>query len=57
MGLGLVVSGLLAMAWDLFNFAVPIYGSRAHLTASTIGAILGAFSVGTFAVRLLLPAA
>jgi len=51
-----VVSGLLAMAWDLFNFAVPIYGSRVHLTASTIGAILGAFSVGTFAVRLLLPA-
>ncbi len=51
-----VVSGLLAMAWDLFNFAVPVYGSRVELSASTIGAILGAFSIGTFAVRLFLPA-
>jgi MFS family permease len=51
-----VVSGLLAMAWDLFNFAVPIYGSRVELSASKIGAILGAFSVATFVVRLFLPA-
>jgi MFS family permease len=51
-----VVSGLLAMAWDLFNFAVPVYGSRVELSASTIGAILGAFSVATFVVRLFLPA-
>jgi MFS family permease len=51
-----VVSGLLAMAWDLFNFAVPIYGSRVELSASRIGAVLGAFSAGTFVVRLLLPA-
>lgn len=51
-----VVSGLLAMAWDLFNFAVPIYGSRIELSASTIGVVLGAFSVATFVVRLFLPA-
>jgi predicted MFS family arabinose efflux permease len=51
-----VVSGLLAMAWDLFNFAVPIYGSRIQLSASTIGVVLGAFSVATFVVRLFLPA-
>ena len=51
-----VVSGLLAMAWDLFNFAVPVYGSRVELSASEIGAVIGAFSGGTFAVRLLLPA-
>jgi len=51
-----VVSGLLAMAWDLFNFAVPIYGSRVELSASKIGAILGAFSVATFVVRTFLPA-
>jgi MFS family permease len=51
-----IVSGLLAMAWDLFNFAVPIYGSRVHLSASQIGAVLGAFSAATFVVRMLLPA-
>jgi predicted MFS family arabinose efflux permease len=51
-----VVSGLLAMAWDLFNFAVPIYGSRIGLSASTIGVVLGSFSVATFVVRLFLPA-
>jgi predicted MFS family arabinose efflux permease len=51
-----VVSGLLAMAWDLFTFAVPIYGSHIGLSASTIGVVLGAFSVATFVVRLFLPA-
>jgi predicted MFS family arabinose efflux permease len=51
-----LVSGLLAMAWDLFNFAVPIYGSRIELSASTIGVVLGSFSVATFVVRLFLPA-
>jgi predicted MFS family arabinose efflux permease len=51
-----VVSGLLAMAWDLFNFAVPIYGTRIGLSASRIGVVLGSFSVATFVVRLFLPA-
>jgi predicted MFS family arabinose efflux permease len=50
-----LVSGLLAVAWDLFFFATPIYGSRVGLSASKIGVVLGAFSVATFVVRALLP--
>jgi predicted MFS family arabinose efflux permease len=51
-----IVSGLLAIAWDLFAFAIPIYGSSIELSASRIGAVLGSFSLATFVVRLFLPA-
>jgi predicted MFS family arabinose efflux permease len=50
-----VVTGVLAMAWDLFVFVMPIYGTSIGLSASTIGAVLGAFAAATFAVRLALP--
>ena len=50
-----IASGLLNMAWDLYTFVMPIYGSRAGLSASTIGAVMGSFAVAIFAVRLLLP--
>jgi MFS family permease len=51
-----IASGLLAIAWDMFNFAIPIYGSSIGLSASSIGLVLGAFSAATFAIRLFLPA-
>jgi MFS family permease len=51
----LIVSGLFSMAWDMFIFAVPIYGAGLGLSASTIGALLGAFAAATFVVRLVLP--
>jgi MFS family permease len=51
-----IASGLLAAAWDMFTFAIPIYGSRIGLSASSIGLILGSFSVATFVIRGLLPA-
>jgi len=51
----LITSGLLNMAWDLYTFVIPIYGSRIGLSASTIGAVMGSFAIATFAVRLLLP--
>lgn len=51
----LIVSGMLSMAWDLFGFVTPIYGSRIGLSASAIGTILGAFGAGIFVVRVLLP--
>jgi len=51
-----VTSGLLAAAWDMFTFAIPIYGSRIGLSASSIGLVLGAFSAATFVIRGLLPA-
>ena len=50
-----LVSGLLASAWDLFVFVMPIYGTSIGLSASTIGLILGAFAAATFTVRLALP--
>jgi predicted MFS family arabinose efflux permease len=50
-----LITGILAMAWDLFIFVMPIYGTSIGLSASTIGAILGSFALATFLVRLLLP--
>ena len=50
-----IASGLLNMAWDLYAFVMPIYGSRIGLSASTIGAVMGSFAIAIFAVRLLLP--
>ena len=51
-----VASGLLATAWDMFTFAMPIYGSSKSLSASSIGLVLGSFSAATFVIRVLLPA-
>jgi MFS family permease len=50
-----IVSGMMSMAWDLFNFMVPLHGSHLHLSASTIGLIMGCFGVATFAVRAGMP--
>ncbi len=51
-----LVSGLLAMGWDLFSFAMPIYGTRIGLSPTTIGVVMAAFAGATFAVRLAMPA-
>ncbi|HET9579534.1 MAG TPA: MFS transporter [Usitatibacter sp.] len=50
-----IVTGLLASAWDLFVFVMPIYGTSIGLHASTIGLILGSFAAATFSIRLVLP--
>ena len=50
-----IISGTLSMAWDLFTFVVPIYGSQIGLSATKIGLILGAFGAAIFIVRLALP--
>lgn len=50
-----IVTGLLASAWDLFVFVMPIYGTSIGLSASTIGLILASFAAATFTVRLALP--
>lgn len=51
-----ITSGLLAAAWDMFTFAIPVYASSIGLSASSIGLVFGAFSVATFVIRGLLPA-
>jgi MFS family permease len=50
-----VASAVLAMGWDLYTFILPVYGSSIHLSASTIGVIMGSFAAATFAVRLAMP--
>jgi len=50
-----IASALLAMGWDLYTFAIPIYGSSVGLSASTIGLVMGSFAAATFSVRLVMP--
>ena len=47
-----VVNALLAVAWDLHSFFIPIYGATIGMSASRIGVILAAFAAATFVVRL-----
>ena len=47
-----IVSGLLAMGWDLYSFLIPLYGSRIGLAAGTIGLVMSTFAVATFVIRL-----
>ena len=47
-----IVSGILAMGWDLYAFLMPIYGAGLGLEAGTIGTIMATFAIATFVVRL-----
>jgi MFS family permease len=51
----MLVNWLLAMAWDVHTFVVPVLGNERGISASVIGTILGAFAVAAAAVRVLLP--
>jgi len=51
----LMVSAVLSMAWDMFTFLIPIYGTQIGLSASQIGLILGTFGSAIFTVRVILP--
>lgn len=50
-----LVTAMLASAWDLFVFVMPIYGTEIGLSASTIGLILGSFALATIVIRMALP--
>ena len=50
-----IASGFISAGWDLFNFYMPVYGHGIGLSASAIGAILGAFALATFVIRSALP--
>ena len=52
----ILVSGLTSTGWDLYLFYVPIHGHEIGLSATAIGAILGAFAIATFILRIVLPA-
>ena len=51
----LTVNWLLSMCWDVHTFAVPILGHERGFSASTIGLILGAFTLSVTAVRAVIP--
>jgi predicted MFS family arabinose efflux permease len=51
----LLATSLISMSWDLQTFMVPVHGTRAGLTASQIGLVLGSFAVATFVIRLAMP--
>lgn len=51
----LAVNWLVSASWDVHNFAVPVLGHERGFNASTIGLILGAFTVSVTVVRLVIP--
>jgi hypothetical protein len=51
----LVVNWLLSMCWDVHTFAVPILGHERNFSASTIGLILGSFTLSVTLVRMPYP--
>lgn len=50
-----LVSGMMAMGWDLYAFLMPLYSARIGLNAVTIGFIMATFAVATLVVRLAMP--
>jgi MFS family permease len=50
-----VINVLFAMAWDLNQIVIPVYGDQIGLSASAIGLILASFGAATFVVRLAMP--
>jgi MFS family permease len=51
----LLANWLLATCWDAHSFAVPILGHERGFNASTIGLILGVFTLAVSAIRLIIP--
>ena len=51
----LFVNWLMSTCWDVHAFAVPILGHERGFTASTIGLILGTFTLSVTLVRLGIP--
>ncbi len=51
----LMVNWLLAMCWDVHGFAVPVLGHGLGFSASTIGLVLGTFTLSVSVVRAAMP--
>ncbi|MCC6532660.1 MAG: MFS transporter [Burkholderiales bacterium] len=50
----LVISGMVQLGYDLFQFYLPIYAHSIGLSASAIGSILATMAVAAFVVRMFL---
>ncbi|MBA4177204.1 MAG: MFS transporter [Leptothrix sp. (in: Bacteria)] len=51
----LLVNWLLSTCWDVHTFAVPVLGHERGFSASTIGLVLGTFTLAVTVVRMLIP--
>lgn len=51
----MAVNLLLSACWDVHTFAVPVLGHERGFGASTIGLVLGSFTLSVTAVRLVIP--
>lgn len=51
----LFINWLLAICWDVHSFAVPVLGHSYGFSASTIGLILGTFTLSVSLIRLAIP--
>jgi MFS family permease len=51
----LAINWLFSMCWDVHAFAVPVLGHERGFSASTIGFILGTFTLAVTGIRLLVP--
>ncbi|MFM9970634.1 MAG: MFS transporter [Burkholderiales bacterium] len=50
-----IVALLASSTWSIVTFLIPLYGTKIGLGASTIGIIIGAFSIATVVIRVVLP--
>ena len=51
----MLLNWCLSACWDVHTFVVPILGHERGISASSIGAILGAFAIAATLVRLVMP--
>ena len=51
----LFVNWLLSASWDVHSFAVPVLGFSRDYSASTIGFVLGVFTLAVTVVRFIIP--
>ena len=51
----MLVNWFLSSCWDVHTFVVPVLGFERNISASVIGAILGAFALAAAAIRLVMP--
>lgn len=51
----LAINWLLSACWDVHMFAVPILGFQYGFSASTLGLVIGSFTLAVSGVRLLIP--
>jgi MFS family permease len=51
----MLVNWFLSSCWDVHTFVVPVLGFERGISASVIGAILGAFAIAAAAIRMVMP--